>query len=406
MTVDSERWDSGIIALRDNTRIVLPSLKRVYTAQIVFYDYYGLRLESRLQVKISLSKSGDAPFVPPATTKSSRKKSVCAIIIGLGLGIWLLSLEKYHPEKLINGTGAQTINDQLPTVNSEQHTPLNTAGKEKPLKRPGTDQKKSIEIDQDSISASKNDALAAQTPKKSNILYAPLPTDGNTSPEHTIRGNNKHERTKKPDLTVIPTPKVGDVPAATSKDSNILFAPSPHVGDSYTYQTIYSNTPSYNNTVRRDIVEIDHDQIKMRNVNLKSGYTRFVTLDRNLGVKALSEGSTFEPALKYFNFPGIVGQSWEAISTENKPNYPVKVHKSSGSILSVEQMTVPAGTFTAWKIFINSVTSFNDKIEYGTDISWYAPEVRRSVKSELESKDEYGQIIEKKTIELIAFSVH
>lgn len=195
-------------------------------------------------------------------------------------------------------------------------------------------------------------------------------------------------------------------PQYINKADNTLYAPVFHVGDSYTYKTTDHITPKYSNTVIKEVVEIAGDQLTMRKTYLESKITRLILYDFNLGLKAGSEENTFEPAYKYFEFPGKIGQPWKSVSTERTKNGESKVHSISGSIISLEIITVPAGTFDTWKIVVNSVMNHNGKDEnYGTDISWYAPSIKNSVKSELETKNADGKIIGRKTVELIEYSL-
>ncbi|MCW5199726.1 hypothetical protein VU05_03305 [Desulfobulbus sp. F1] len=196
--------------------------------------------------------------------------------------------------------------------------------------------------------------------------------------------------------------------AVISQAIGTLHAPVFSVGDSYTYSTIDHIAPNYGNTAKKEIISIDGKQLVMRKTYLESKTTYLITYDLNLGLKAGSEENTFEPAYKYFNFPSKIGQSWEIVSTERTKNGKIKTHKLSGSIISLEKITVPAGSFDTWKIVLNSVVTSNDgKVErYGTDTSWYAPAVKNSVKSELESKDAAEKIIGRKTVKLIEYSLN
>lgn len=69
-------------------------------------------------------------------------------------------------------------------------------------------------------------------------------------------------------------------------------------------------------------------------------------------------------------------------------------------------MSVPAGTFHAIKISLQTEL-FNpttgEKIN-GTDVSWYVPEIRRSVKSLTTGKDANKQLIQLVQFELVRTS--
>jgi hypothetical protein len=127
-----------------------------------------------------------------------------------------------------------------------------------------------------------------------------------------------------------------------------------------------------------------------RNVNTKSGYTRFIRYDASwnqLGSGAKTgDESNFKPALKYFDFPLVAGKTWEGRSTETNAKTGVtRTHILRARVEGLEGVTVPAGTFEAFKIALNTETIEGDKRTSGTDVSWYAPEVHRTVRSELGS---------------------
>ena len=71
-----------------------------------------------------------------------------------------------------------------------------------------------------------------------------------------------------------------------------------------------------------------------------------------------------------------------------------------------EEISVPAGTFRALKITLQTelLDPSTGETSTGTDISWYAPDVRRSVRSEITSKNFQGQQ-ERQVIQLMQYDV-
>lgn len=183
--------------------------------------------------------------------------------------------------------------------------------------------------------------------------------------------------------------------------------PAVRVGDSYTYETLDQVEPKLNNITSREIIEVNSTEFVMRFVNVKSKYTRQLTYDNDLNLTSSrsgdNDGFDYNPALRYFNFPMKSGDSWNSSSTErNIKTGKTRSHTLRALVSGVEQVTVPAGTFSAIKITIDSELNDDSQITYGRDISWYAPDIRRTVKSELESRDPNGKT-GRRTVHLLSY---
>ena len=63
------------------------------------------------------------------------------------------------------------------------------------------------------------------------------------------------------------------------------------------------------------------------------------------------------------------------------------------------------GEFEALKIVLKTEVKDGDKVSPGSDVSWYVPALRRSVKSELSGLDVSTGIVEKKIIRLLSYHV-
>ena len=71
----------------------------------------------------------------------------------------------------------------------------------------------------------------------------------------------------------------------------------------------------------------------------------------------------------------------------------VREHTLSATVGDWEDVSGPAGTFRAIKITIQTelLDRSTEQKSTSTDISWYAPNIRRSVKSEITSQNSQGQ---------------
>jgi hypothetical protein len=183
--------------------------------------------------------------------------------------------------------------------------------------------------------------------------------------------------------------------------------PLVRVGDTYTYETIDLVEPKLNNVTSREIIDATPGGFTMKFVNAKSGYTRQLNYDSSLNLVSSrsgdGDGFNYSPSLQYFKFPLKSGDTWVASSTEtNIKTGKVRTHTLRGKVGEMEQVTVPAGTFNALRITIESELNDQGQISSGQDVSWYVPEVRRTVMSDLESKDATGKL-GRRRINLIAY---
>lgn len=185
-------------------------------------------------------------------------------------------------------------------------------------------------------------------------------------------------------------------------------APVGRPGDVYTYETIDHEDSKLNNVTSREVVSVNGQETVMKFVNAKSGYTRFLTYDSQLGLMGsrygANEGVDYRPAVKYFTFPARLGDTWNATSTEtNIKTGKTRLHVLAGRVEGFETIAVPAGTFRALKVILDSEVREEGRTVTGRDVSWYAPDVRRTVKSELESRENDTGKTGRRTVNLISY---
>ena len=179
-------------------------------------------------------------------------------------------------------------------------------------------------------------------------------------------------------------------PASQVTQANGIDAPNIRVGDQYTYETIDLIEPKLSNVALREVIGFEQGEFLLKFVNQKSGYTRlnrFTPTWSFAGAKVgPNESTSFSPPLQYFRFPLRSGESWTAQSLETNSKTGVeRNHTLTGRVEGVERISVPAGTFDAIKVVLETRTSDGTKDITGTDVSWYVASVKRPVKSELQS---------------------
>lgn len=184
--------------------------------------------------------------------------------------------------------------------------------------------------------------------------------------------------------------------------------PAIKAGDTYIIESLYPDTPALSHTTERKVVSVNAHTITVtaKNVQSKTNKVRTLqfTAEWNLLSSRNADGSGLDylPPLQYFAFPLYPGKTWQQQSREtNVQTRAVRGHTISAIVGAWEEV-VPAGTFRALKITLHTelFDPATEQKSTGTDISWYAPDIRRSVKSVITSQNFQGQQ-ERRVISLI-----
>jgi hypothetical protein len=185
--------------------------------------------------------------------------------------------------------------------------------------------------------------------------------------------------------------------------------PAIKAGDTYIIESLYPDTPALSSTTERTVVAVNANTITVLTKNVQSKTNKVKTLQFTSEWNLLSSrnpdgsGLDYAPPLQYFAFPLYSGKTWQQKSREtNMKTGAVREHTVSGTVGEWEEVSVPAGTFRALKITLHTelYDPATEQKSLGTDISWYAPEMRRSVKSIITSQNFQGQQ-ERQVISLI-----
>jgi len=187
-------------------------------------------------------------------------------------------------------------------------------------------------------------------------------------------------------------------------------APAIMVGDSYTYESENISNSKLSYVATREVTAIDDNRLTLVTTNVKSGSKRTSYYDRVWGYlgsgSGNNDGVSFSPALKYLDFPLNVGKKWTAYSTEtDKKTGHQRQHTINGTVEGWEKVQVPAGEYDALKIVLKTEVKDADNVSPGTDVSWYVPALRRSVKSELSGLDVSTGGVEKRIVRLLSYHI-
>lgn len=234
-----------------------------------------------------------------------------------------------------------------------------------------------------------SDSSAAVPPPAEVVQPAPAITEPEASPAETAQLETAQPASPPAEQVEVPTVRVGDRWITDVVD---------HQDDRLSYRS------------ERVVTDAQAGRIVTTVRSLKSNYVRTVSYDDQWGLLATSQqsGSTtrYEPALPYLSFPLHPGKTWQARVVETSADGAQKVHVVNATVESWETVTVPAGTFVALKVVISDDVAQNDVlVSQGQDVSWYAPEVRRSVRTEETSHDPKTGERRRRTLSLIEYSL-
>ena len=216
-----------------------------------------------------------------------------------------------------------------------------------------------------------------------------------------------------------PEPK-GDVlevppPAAKTEtpppaQSQIADAPQVSVGDRWVTEVVDHQDPRLNYRAERTVTEVGNNRIVTSVRTLGKDYTRVVEYTDEWALVAthLRSGATtsYSPALPYLSFPLQPGRTWQARVVETDVEGKQRVHEVRAKMESWETVQVPAGTFSALKVVLQDAISMDGVVvQQGQDVSWFAPEARRTVKTEEMSFDPATGERRRRTISMVDYSL-
>jgi hypothetical protein len=183
--------------------------------------------------------------------------------------------------------------------------------------------------------------------------------------------------------------------------------PDIHVGDRWSWQHTNGLANEKDFTQIEDIVGVSDNEISTRvRVKGKPG-SGIATYTREWNpVDVIS--AQYSPYLKELTFPFDVGKKWDG--SADKMLYSNGKHGKfflKAEVVAFEKVTVPAGTFDAYKINVVLDASGTDEdanIGNTVETYWYAPSVKRYVKLENTFKRD-GRVRSKDIYELLEYSL-
>ncbi len=187
-------------------------------------------------------------------------------------------------------------------------------------------------------------------------------------------------------------------PPASSVPS--VGSPQTKVGDTYVVEYSNPDNPKATYSVERKVIAVGNGAITVaaKTVNSKTGKVRTLlfTPAWNLISTRNADGTGFDysPPLKYFDFPLHPGKTWQQTSREtNVQTGATREHTISATVGEWEDVVGPTGKWRSIKITLNTTLLDNTtgNKSPGVDVSWYVPEIRRTIKSDTTSRNLQGQ---------------
>lgn len=229
----------------------------------------------------------------------------------------------------------------------------------------------------------------------------------------TIKGEviSPLERVQKMDPVKPPVAPADPAKGPRDRDQAIE-SPSLSVGDEFVIEHKNLTNPKLSYVAERKVIFSDGKRVRITASNLNSKYVRTLDYDRQWNLIAsrgqAGEGFDYNPPIPYYEFPLYPGKRWSGRSTErNIKTGLLREHSIFAEVGAWETITVPAGTFRTIKVMVKSEVKDlqTGQIKSGSDISWYAPAAKRSVKSELRAFGAAGGEDEVQIAQLLRYSV-
>lgn len=155
-------------------------------------------------------------------------------------------------------------------------------------------------------------------------------------------------------------------------------------GDMYTMKISYEHRPSF--TVRSTVFDVSEDSAKYTNV-----FDQGPTGQMTIAGAVISDGqNTFDPP--YVLVPGAeyqVGKRWRGRSLRTNPKGQKAWMDYAGKVVAREQVTVPAGTFLAYRVEVQFQLE-GDALLNAT--LWVQPEWGLAIKTNFQFQDLNGRV--------------
>lgn len=204
------------------------------------------------------------------------------------------------------------------------------------------------------------------------------------SAEASATQNSAAQAATAPQDTVAATETAAEVEAATTASSEVLADRPPiRVGMQWQSKTTdYRDPRGSLDDVAYQIIG-DQDGVVSVDKTITAHPDSKVTLlyDESMNLIGGKTGR-YIPALANYEFPLVEGKTWD-VTSEVIGNQYKDLQHSVGQVLGKETITTPMGDLETIKVLVTHTTYLAGvEVSQGQDISWYAPEIGRAVRTE------------------------
>lgn len=186
------------------------------------------------------------------------------------------------------------------------------------------------------------------------------------------------------------------------------------VGDEWVYKVTEVNDGNKVSEYQHEIEKIDDGKIMIRRSEknaegvMVSGSLNTYNADMNY-VTVEGKGVTSTPSSQSLQWPLQPGKKYPVefsyVNTENSRKGSTDM---KSEVSELQDITVPAGTFKAYKISSQGFWTRRDSEYSGSgkeaQTIWYAPEVKRWVKWETQNRRSSGDLFTNRVVELVKFT--
>jgi hypothetical protein len=183
-------------------------------------------------------------------------------------------------------------------------------------------------------------------------------------------------------------------------------APDVHVGDNWKFRTIDGFTKETQFEATHRVVEINDREIVIELHNLSKDKTALRYFTREWNAVDTDDGK-YDPYYPEFKFPLAAGVTWSEKYTWISGAGVASSGYVAAKVSAQEKVTVPAGTFDAYRIDRDLEVRANNETAVVTNThmtTWYAPAVRRFVRREWTVTRD-GRVRSKTAMELVEYTL-
>ena len=183
-------------------------------------------------------------------------------------------------------------------------------------------------------------------------------------------------------------------------------APDVHVGDSWKFRTLDGFTDETQFEATHRVVEINDREIVIEVHNLSKDKTAVRYFTREWNAVDTGDGK-YDPYYPEFKFPLAADTTWNEKYTWISNAGVASAGYVQAKVSAQEKVTVPAGTFDAYRIDLDHEVRSNNETAAVTHThmtTWYAPAVLRFVRREWTVTRD-GRVRSKTAMELVEYTL-